>query len=98
MGKRLTERDLDRAIAQRCTPLTTHDGGRRIDTHVEFKPVGKVKSDVCCNGNCSQAHECPRYQPANDDPPTFTWEWLIGIVIGLCVVGYLFHVGAWQWQ
>lgn len=95
---KLTKQNLDAAIWKRRFLLIDTEGGRKVDTHVEFKPVAKVKSDVCCNGNCSQAHECPRYQPANDESPFPSRSVLVGLVIGFAVAAYLIASGVWQWK
>lgn len=99
MPTKLTERDLDRAISWGRSPMVTSNGGRRIDTHIEFKPVAQTKRDICCHGECGQAHNCPRYQAANDAPAAFSRSWLMtGAVICACVVAALFDAGVWQWQ
>jgi len=43
-------------------------------------------NDVCCTGNCSQAHECPRYrQPAPKSDSRVT-VWFLDAIGALAVV------------
>lgn len=34
----------------------------------EFDASAALADAVCCNGNCAQAHRCPRYRVANSAP------------------------------